>query len=69
MYAIHNVRISQAIHRIGKLTIDISRARAFDTTFSVAMATEPGFISVVFLTLMTGLDIFAQIGANEYQST
>lgn len=69
MYAIHDVRISQAIHGIGKLTIDISRAGVVDTTFSVAVAAEPGFISVVFLTLVAGLDIFAQIGASEYQPT
>jgi hypothetical protein len=28
------------------------------------VATEPGFKSVVFLTLVAGLDVFAQIGAS-----
>lgn len=69
MYAFHDVRISQVIHGIGKLTIDISRARVVDTGFSVAVATEPSFISVVLFTLVAGFNIFAQIGATEYQST
>lgn len=68
MYAIHDVRIGQVIHGIGKLTIDISRAGVVDTGFSIAVATEPSFISIVFLTLVAGFNIFAQIGASEYKS-
>lgn len=69
MYAIHDVSISQAIDGRGKLTIDVICARVVDTTFSVAVAAEPSFISVVFFAIVAGLDIFAQIGASEYQST
>lgn len=40
-----------------KLTIDVGRARVVDTRFSIAVATEPSFIPVVLLALMTSLDV------------
>lgn len=47
-----------------KPTLDVISARVVETSFSIAVATEPLFIAVLLLAVMTSLDVFCEVVAN-----